>query len=237
MKSSLPLLLSLNGGYVDTAGYLALQGLFTAHVTGNFVTLGAALVYGTSGAVAKLLALPVFCTVVISMRWLSSYLPADKRSELFILLIIKLLLLAAGAALAVELGPFHDGDSWQAIATGMVLVAAMAIQNAAHRIHLASAPPTTLMTGSSTQMMLDIADLFRGELPRDAKAATRARFSKMSMTVLAFAAGCAAAALIFAFAGMLVFLAPPLVALLAVFCSWSAASNERAVQQGSRKTM
>jgi uncharacterized membrane protein YoaK (UPF0700 family) len=41
-----------------------LQGLFTAHVTGNFVTIGAALVFGTSGVVAKLLALPVFCIVI-----------------------------------------------------------------------------------------------------------------------------------------------------------------------------
>ena len=43
MKLTVPACMSVNAGYVDTAGFLALQGLFTAHVTGNFVTLGAAL--------------------------------------------------------------------------------------------------------------------------------------------------------------------------------------------------
>ena len=61
---TLPLLLSFTAGYVDTSGFLALQALFTAHVTGNFVTLGSSVALGTSGAVAKLLALPVFCAVV-----------------------------------------------------------------------------------------------------------------------------------------------------------------------------
>jgi uncharacterized membrane protein YoaK (UPF0700 family) len=72
----LPLLLSVNAGYVDTAGFLALEGLFTAHVTGNFVTLGASLALGTSGAVVKMLALPVFCVVVIATRLLGSEGPA-----------------------------------------------------------------------------------------------------------------------------------------------------------------
>ena len=74
LRLVLPLLLSFNAGFVDTAGFLALQGLFTAHVIGNFVTLGASLVLGTSGALAKLLALPVFCAVVIAARWLGTLL-------------------------------------------------------------------------------------------------------------------------------------------------------------------
>ena len=57
-------LLSFNGGFVDTAGFLGLAGLFTAHVTGNFVTLGAALVMGTHGIIGKVLALPVFIIAI-----------------------------------------------------------------------------------------------------------------------------------------------------------------------------
>src|SRR5258706_12460265 len=69
---TLPLLLSFTAGYVDTASYLALQGLFTAHVTGNFVTLGASLALGTSGGGAKLLALPTFFAVVSAARRLTT---------------------------------------------------------------------------------------------------------------------------------------------------------------------
>src|SRR5579859_5687265 len=104
----LPLLLSFNGGYVDTAGYLAFQGLFTAHVTGNFVTLGASLALGTSGAVAKLLALPVFCVVVMAARLLNTWLANRHRRAFEALLALEALLLIGGAALAMRLGPFHD---------------------------------------------------------------------------------------------------------------------------------
>jgi uncharacterized membrane protein YoaK (UPF0700 family) len=211
MKPSLPTLLSFNGGYVDTAGYIALQGLFTAHVTGNFVTIGSALVFGTSGVVAKLLALPVFCAVVIVTRVASFHLPRN-RSALQTMLTVKLMLLMLGAYLAIRLGPFVNGDAWPAILTGMTLVSAMAIQNAVHRIHLSTAPPTTLMTGTTTQMMVDIADVIRGLSP-ETQDATLGRLRHMAVAVLTFAFGAAAAAYLFRQLGSWCFVVPPIVAL------------------------
>src|SRR5580658_5361645 len=145
MRPTVPTLLSFNGGYVDSIGYLSLQGLFTAHVTGNFVTIGAALVFGTSGVVAKLLALPMFCVVVIVTRLVSPNLP-ERWTVLETILTLMLLLLLVAAVLAIAMGPFATGDGAPAIIVGMPLVSAMAIQNAAHRIHLGAAPPTTIMT-------------------------------------------------------------------------------------------
>jgi uncharacterized membrane protein YoaK (UPF0700 family) len=213
MKLTLPTVLSFNGGYVDTVGYLSLQGLFTAHVTGNFVTIGAALVFGTSGIVAKLLALPVFCTVIIVTRLVSFYLPA-RWPVLEAMLTLKLLLLAVAAVLAIAMGPFVNGDGAPAIIMGMTLVSAMAIQNAANRIHLAAAPPTTIMTGTTTQIMIDIADMIRG-MPAGARDAIRSRLRRMCVAVVGFAAGAAAGALLFHAIGSWCFALPPVVALLA----------------------
>ena len=214
-KITLPQIQSLLAGFVDAAGYLALQGLFTAHVTGNFVTLGASLVHGTTGVLAKLLALPVFCLVIVVTRIVSFQLPRLGLSILPTMLVVKTILLAAGAVLAITLGPFPDGDAPGALLTGMVLVSAMAIQNAAHRIHYASAPPTTLMTGSTTQIMIDVADLAR-RIPPEDRAAALARLTRLAQSVAAFALGCAAGATLFATVGMWCFVVPPLLALVSL---------------------
>ncbi|MCC8937531.1 DUF1275 domain-containing protein [Bradyrhizobium sp. Arg68] len=202
-----PLLLSFSAGYVDTAGFLALQGLFTAHVTGNFVTFGGSLALGTSGALAKLLALPVFCAVIVAVRIVGTLLSKRWRPVFEILLGFKILLLIVGAVLARWLGPFHDGDSPQAVLTGMVFVSAMAIQNAVHRVYLGSAPPSTLMTGTTTQIMIDLADIIaRGGDERQAGA----RPGKMALNVVLFALGCGAAALLFMRFTMWCFVLPPI---------------------------
>jgi uncharacterized membrane protein YoaK (UPF0700 family) len=215
MKFSVPAFLSLNAGYVDTAGFLALQGLFTAHVTGNFVTLGAALVTGSSGILAKLLALPVFCLVVFGTRLLAPGLSHLGLPVLRTMLGIKLILLVAGAAMAIWIGPGRQGSEPAVVVTGMLLVAAMAIQNAISRIHLGMSPPTTLMTGTTTQMMIDIADLLRG-IPAEERAAAKARLSRMGANVGAFALGCAAGALLYSQLEMVCFVVPPMLALVPI---------------------
>jgi uncharacterized membrane protein YoaK (UPF0700 family) len=226
MKPTLPLLMSLNGGYVDTAGFLALHGLFTAHVTGNFVTIGAALVHGTSGTITKLLALPVFCVVVMLSRWLSYGLPGFGLPVLRTMLVLKAVLLLAGGVIAIRFGPFPNGDSAGAMLAGLVLVSAMAIQNAVHRIHLGSAPPTTLMTGTTTQVMLDLADLLRGGQAPEEAAAARARMRRMATAVAWFAAGCAAAALVYARWNVWCFAVPPVLAACTVLLQRSTREGE-----------
>jgi uncharacterized membrane protein YoaK (UPF0700 family) len=209
----LPILLSLNAGYIDTVGFLALHGLFTAHVTGNLVTFGASLALGVSGLIAKLLALPVFCVTVIGARLFALRRAAMSRPGLRIMMAIKVLLLTGGAGMALRYGPFPNGDSITAIAVGMLLVAAMAIQNAAHRIYFAQTPPTTMMTGTTTQIMIDAADFLKGLAP-EASVSVIARLRRMSISVIVFAAGCGAAALLYTTIGIWCFVALPVLGLL-----------------------
>lgn len=214
-KPSLPMLLSFNAGYIDAAGFLALHGLFTAHVTGNFVTLGAAVVYRSSGTLAKLLALPVFCVVVAGARLLHYKLVALGKPVLRTLFLVELILLIAGAWLAWVFGPFPDADNTATVAVGMIFVTAMALQNAVHRVHLSYAPPSTLMTGTTTQIMLDLADKWHGGLSEEQASAIQSRLVRFSANVAVFAFGCGCGALLFAVVSVKCFALLPITAALA----------------------
>jgi uncharacterized membrane protein YoaK (UPF0700 family) len=181
-------------------GFLGLQGLFTAHVTGNFVTLGAALVFGTHGVIGKVLALPEFIFVTAFARLAGAALTARQMPTLRILLVAKVLFLVAFFVLGVALGPFPDSDVPAALVTGFAGIAAMAIQNAVQRVHFAGMPPTTIMTGNTTQATLDAIDLMRG-VGGDQTATVRARFYATIRSILFFAAGCAVAAVLYAWIG------------------------------------
>lgn len=213
--ANLSLLLSLTAGYVDTAGFLTLQGLFTAHVTGNFVTFGAALADGTAGIIPKMAALPFFCVSVFLARFAGRALERGGKSPLKPLLAAQFLLLCAGFAQAVGHGPFVDGDAFPALAMGMTLVTAMAIQNAIHRGYMSKMPPTTLMTGTMTQIMIDIADLLYGSAEKEREVA-KDRMRRMGINVLVFACGCGAAAGATILNASWCFVLPPLMIAIAV---------------------
>ncbi len=207
-------LLSFNAGFVDTAGFLGLQGLFTAHVTGNFVTLGAALVLGHHGIVNKILALPEFIVVVALARLSGAAMRRHAWPVLRIFLAVQVALLAAFCALAVYFGPFPDADTPIALVTGFAGVAAMALQNAVQRVHFAVLPPTTLMTGNTTQATIDAIDLITGNAQLQ-PAAVRNRFGQLTLSLVTFAGGCAVAALLFWLFGFWCLVLAVLVALAA----------------------
>ena len=212
---SLSVLLGINAGFVDTLGFLALQGLFTAHVTGNFVTIAASLVTGHAGLIAKLLALPVFLLVVALCALLEARWKA-RGVSLRNLLVVQLALLVATALLAMLFGPFGDVDQPWAVATGLVGVAAMAVQNALGRLHLGHLPPSTLMTGNSTQIALDLVGIGLGSA-----AVSPERLRSFVLGVAAFALGCALATLAFVTLHMGAFV-PPVLLIAAAALHWQA---------------
>jgi uncharacterized membrane protein YoaK (UPF0700 family) len=132
------------------------------------------------------------------------------------LLVIHVALLTLGAACGIAFGPFKNADAWLALLTGMLLVAAMAVQNAVHRSYLSSAPPSTLMTGTTTQIMLDVVDLLRGEPSKDS-VQIKSRLATMSGSVIAFAFGCGCAAFLYILAGIRFFALPPFVGVATLF--------------------
>jgi uncharacterized membrane protein YoaK (UPF0700 family) len=171
-------------GFIDTVGFVGLFGLFTAHVTGNFVLIGAAIVTHHTGIVAKLLALPVFITAVAVTSVLIRRGRGNRRLAMGYVLFGQAMLLMTFMAAGLLLGPFRNGDQPAAILMGMVGVVAMAVQNAAARLLFSHMSPTTVMTGNVTQIVIDVVDLLHGP-----SAEAKARVAKMLPPVAAFALG------------------------------------------------
>lgn len=184
--------LAFVAGFVDAAAFIALAGLFTAHVTGNFVQIGAELVTTSSGVVAKLLALPAFVLAVAGTRLLALALERRGRAPLRWLLGLEVLLLAGFCLAGLACRPLGSPDGVAAVSVGMLGVAAMGVQNAIGRLGLPHLAATTVMTVNVTQAVIDLVDWARGTVAPDGPARTRMR--RMLPAVLAFAVGALAGA-------------------------------------------
>ena len=185
--------LGLVAGFVNAAGFVALAGLFTSHVTGNLVLLGAELVGTRSGLIAKTLALPVFVLGVAATRLAALALERAGVAPLRPLLLVQATLLAALLAAGVALSPVGSPDTAKSIFAGLLGVVAMSVQTALARLALPNLPATTAMTTNIAQVVIDAVDLLRDSPPDTAEHAA-ARLRRTLPAVLAFAAGTLAGA-------------------------------------------
>src|SRR4249920_3338585 len=87
--------LSFIAGYVDTAGFIALSGIFTAHITGNIVLAGSSIAryHKFDDVFSKLILIPVFIVGVILTARILKTLPYDNKMKLRFLFGLQALLL------------------------------------------------------------------------------------------------------------------------------------------------
>lgn len=200
-------LLSWTAGFVDTAAFIALFGLFTAHVTGNIALAGSSFVSSDEGStVTRLLMLPAFMVTVACTSLLARY--ARHRDWP----VFAILLTAEAAALAVFLivgsslsdRLLLDVQEDLILPIGLTGVVAMAIQNALMKEAkgvFKSYIPTTVMTGNTTQLTIDIVQYCIAKLsppanglPSPEAAEALERMGRVVPTILGFGLGGFAAA-------------------------------------------
>lgn len=205
-------LLSFTAGVTDTVSFVGLFGLFTAHVTGNFVLAGAALATREPGILVRLGMLPIFALAVAGGTLLARRAGAVRRlldAELALLGAFLLVGILLPASARTEIGA-------PAVALlGALGTAAMGVQNALMRHIGPTLPSTTVMTGNCTALVADLVDLARGTGDPAVPRGARERLRRLLPAVLGFFAGAAVGALGLARVGYVTF-AAPIIALGAV---------------------
>jgi uncharacterized membrane protein YoaK (UPF0700 family) len=182
-------------GYVDTLGFVALFGLFTAHVTGNFILIGSGLAGAGTGLLIKWLAFPAFVAGIVLARVLDNRLLLRGHGVRACALYgLQAVLLTGFMAAGVLAAPITDSDAPLTIACGLLGAAAMGVQNAHGRLTARSVVANTVMTGNVTQAVIDVFDLLFSPGDQKARHAARSRLMRTLPPVAGFAIGAGAGA-------------------------------------------
>lgn len=191
--------LSLVAGYVDAAGFLALFGLYPAHLTGEIVAGATALAEGGApGALVRLTMLPLFAVAVAIATLVARIARLRGRTPLPILLAMMTLALAAFLVSGVVIQPLarEAPDATFLVVAGSSVVA-MAFQNTLMREALAGSCPTTVMTGNLTQFVIELVEICvqgvrgigAGEEPTHARLRAENRLRLVGTSLLGFSSG------------------------------------------------
>jgi uncharacterized membrane protein YoaK (UPF0700 family) len=200
-------LLSWVAGFVDTSAFIILFGIFTAHVTGNIALAGYSFVFSDEESViTHLLTLPVFVFTVAGTSLLARYSRHRQWPVFAILLTAETIALFLFLIVGVGLTPslVLDVQDEYILPIAMTGVVAMAIQNALMKEAkgvFKSYIPTTVMTGNTTQLTIDLVQVTLSKFfsaADDKKAASAAeesieRMGRMFPVIVGFALGSLAA--------------------------------------------
>lgn len=207
--------LAFLAAYVDTLGFIALFGLFTAHVTGNFILIGSALADTSQMSILlKFLAFPAFIIGVAVGRLLIAAIQRRNGRALGWSLVLQLVLLIGFMVCGMAAAPVQSPTAGWVMASGLLGTASMGVHSAISRLLLAHLAPTSLMTGNVTQVVIDVVDMLRGA----SDAGTTERCIKFVWPVLSFGVGAIAAAFAYHAIGFAALVVPVLI--LAALIGW-----------------
>ncbi|ONN67976.1 YoaK family protein [Herbaspirillum sp. VT-16-41] len=200
--------LAFLAAYVDTLGFIALFGLFTAHVTGNFILIGSALADTSQMSILlKFLAFPAFIIGVAVGRLLIAAIQRRNGRALGWSLVLQLVLLIGFMVCGMAAAPVQSPTAGWVMASGLLGTASMGVHSAISRLLLAHLAPTSLMTGNVTQVVIDMVDMLRGA----SDAGTTERCIKFVWPVLSFGVGAIAAAFAYHAIGFAALVVPVLI--------------------------
>lgn len=211
-------LLASISGFIDTAGFIALSGLFTAHVTGNLVLAGASISdRHDAELVSRLLMIPVFMLGIAVTYSLSRQFQRSGRDPFPWLLFGEGLLLALFAIAGFLCQDQHlFVRPHDVLWVGSLGVLSMSIQNAYMKVHLSRFVPTTVMTGNMTQFSTDLVDWLRlrnaaNEADRTLKSELHLRMARFGTALLGFLIGAASGAFLVLHVGLMCCMVPALL--------------------------
>lgn len=214
LEKQLPPLLSIVAGMVDLTGFLTLGNLFTAHITGNLVVIGALVVRRGRINPPQILAIPVFILAVAAV-WLLARASGRRGPGLLrLLLLVQFLLLTCVLIFSVITKPSANPHGLMAAIAAMMAVSAMACQFALLRLALPVTPSTAVMTGNLTNAVLSLLDTMSRSEP--AKAGDAARLTSSLHLLVGFFGGCVVAAAAVTYLGDWAWSFPVVLALAAV---------------------
>jgi uncharacterized membrane protein YoaK (UPF0700 family) len=182
--AALPVVLSVVAGLTDVTTFV-LGGVFSAHITGNVVLLGADLASGRAPAWGAALAVPCFVLAAVLVTVLVAWRPAAGRWPHRLLAAQALLVVGAGAVAVTSRAAERPGSA-AALVTELLAVAAMATQNAMLHVCWRHSATTSVVTGNTVATTVS---LTRVVLARGADPESRALLAVHAPPLLGFVGG------------------------------------------------